>query len=301
MNVLVTGGLGFIGSNLVDKLIHSGYSVDVIDNMSSIDEAKKYCQENNIKWTWQIENEKANYYNGNIVDIFEILGDKQYDKIFHLAAKARIQPSFDNPLEWFESNSLGTMKVLEYAKQTKSGIVVYATTSSKTHGHYISPYTYTKIIGEGLLKLYYKCYGLNCAMATFYNVYGHREPEYGEWATVVAKFIRQYNNGEPITVVGDGQQSRDFTHVDDVCNGLLKISDGKWAADNFDLGRGKPIKILDLAMMVCDGEEDNIKHTPLRKNEGKHTESNWKETENRLGWRAKNNLPDYIELKTRKK
>ena len=116
---------------------------------------------------------------------------------------------------------------------------------------------------------------MNCASVTFYNVYGHREPDQGEWATVVAKFIRQYKNGELITVVGDGQQSRDFTHVDDICDGLIEISKGDWKGDNFDLGRGEPIKIIDLAMMVCEDEEDNIKYVSLRKNEGQYTESNW--------------------------
>ena len=133
-------------------------------------------------------------------------------------------------------------------------------------------------------------------MATFYNVYGNREPSNGEWATVVAKFLRQRKNNELITVVGDGQQSRDFTSVDDICDGLIKISEGQWKAENFDLGKGEPIKIIDLAMMISK-EEDNIKFIPLRKNEGLHTESNWKETENKLGWISKNNLKDYITIK----
>lgn len=284
MNVLVTGGLGFVGSNLVDKLIEQGYKVDVIDNLSSISSSKDYCNPN------------VNYYYEDINNISNILSER-YDKIFHLAAEARIQPSFNDPIKWFESNALGTIKVMEYARQTNSGIVVYSTTSSKSHGDYISPYTYSKVVGEGILKLYSNCYNINCAMATFYNVYGYREPEYGEWATVVAKFIRQYKNGEPITVVGDGQQSRDFTHVDDICDGLITMSNGDWNGDNFDLGRGEPIKIIDLAMMICEGEEDNIKYIPLRKNEGNHTESNWQETQEKLGWRAKNNLSDYVKFK----
>lgn len=283
--VLVTGGLGFVGSNLVDKLIEQGNEVDVIDNLSSISSSKDYC------------NKKANYYYEDINNISNVLSER-YDKIFHLAAEARIQPSFDNPVKWFESNSLGTMKVMEYARKSNSGIVVYATTSSKNHGSdYITPYTFSKVSGEGVLKMYSECYNTNCVMATFYNVYGDREPEIGEYATVVAKFLRQYKNVDPITVVGDGQQSRDFTHVDDICDGLIEISKGEWKADNFDLGRGEPIKIIDLAMMICEGEEDNIKYIPLRKNEGQHTESSWKETEIRIGWRATNNLSDYIKNK----
>lgn len=284
--VLVTGGLGFVGSNLVDRLIELGFEVDVIDHCRSISASINY------------RNPKANYFLNDILYIFEVLKDKRYDRIFHLAAEARIQPSFDNPLLWFESNSLGTMKVLEFAHKSNSGIVVYATTSSKNHGSdYITPYTFSKVVGEGALKMYSECYGVNCAMATFYNVYGNREPEKGEWATVIAKFLRQSRNGEKITVVGDGQQSRDFTSVDDICSGLIKISEGNWKADNFDLGRGYPVKILDLAKMITNDDMSKIEFIPLRKNEGQHTESNWQKTYDKIGWRAETKLSDYIKSK----
>lgn len=282
--ILVTGGLGFIGSNLVDKLIDLGYNVDVIDDMSSISSDKNYS------------NLKATYYFGNIINISEILGEKRYDKIFHLAAQARIQPSFEEPMKWFESNALGTMCVMEFARKSNSGIVVYATTSSKNHGSdYISPYTYSKVVGEGILKMYSKCYNINCAMATFYNVYGNREPSEGEWATVVAKFLRQKKNGEKITIVGDGQQSRDFTSVEDICEGLIRISEGNWQAHNFDLGRGEPIKIIDLARMITEGDDSMLEFTLLRKNEGLHTNSDWQKTFSMIQWRAKKNLQKYIE------
>lgn len=282
-NILVTGGLGFVGSNLVDKLINLGFRVDVIDNLSSLSSSKDYC------------NSKANYFFSNVLNISETLEGHRYDRIFHLAAEARIQPSFENPVKWFESNALATMKVMDFANGSNSGIVVYATTSSKNHGsHYISPYTYSKVVGEGVLKMYSECYSTNCAMATFYNVYGYREPEVGDWATVVAKFLRQLKNGEKITVVGDGQQSRDFTSVDDICDGLIKISEGVWRADNFDLGRGEPVKILDLANLVSGGDSNLIEFVPLRKNEGLHTKSDWETTLNKLNWRAKQSLSDYI-------
>jgi UDP-glucose 4-epimerase len=135
---------------------------------------------------------------------------------------------------------------------------------------------------------------MNIGMATFYNVYGPREPREGEFATVTEKFLRQFEDGELITIVGDGQQSRDFTHVDDICDGLIRISEGQWKGHNFDLGRGEPIKILDLAMAICWGEEDNIKFVPLRKNEGQHTLAEWSKTETLLRWRAKKNILDYI-------
>jgi UDP-glucose 4-epimerase len=282
MRSLVTGGLGFVGSNLVDILINSGDEVFILDDLSS----ESSFIEN--------QNEKANLIIGKVEDINKYFSGYKFDRIFHLAAKARIQPSFDNPTEYFSSNALGTSEVMEFTRLSKSGIVVYATTSSKNHGDYISPYTYYKVVGEGILKTYANCFDMNCAMATFYNVYGPREPRIGEWATVVAKFGRQFEDGEKLTVVGDGLQSRDFTHVEDICNGLIKISEGDWRGQNFDLGRGNPISILDVAKMWVDNDLSRISYVPLRKNEGQHTESEWMKTYSLIKWRAEKDLSDYI-------
>jgi len=283
MKTLVTGGLGFVGSNLVDMLINSGDEVWVLDNLSS-----ESATIDNI-------NDKAKTIIGNVVNIQYELNGQKFDRIFHLAAMARIQPSFDTPVEYFESNALGTAKVMEYARTTGSGIVVYATTSSKNHGSpYITPYTYSKVVGEGILKTYAECYDQPCAMATFYNVYGPREPRKGEWATVVAKFGRQWKDGEDLTVVGEGDQTRDFTHVEDICKGLIRISEGNWKGDNFDLGRGMPISILDVALMWVEWDTHRITHVSLRKNEGMHTESEWMKTYTLTRWRAEKNLEDYI-------
>jgi UDP-glucose 4-epimerase len=282
MRSLVTGGLGFVGSNLVDILINSGDEVFILDDLSS----ESSFIEN--------QNKKANLIIGKVEDISKYFADYKFDRIFHLAAKARIQPSFDNPTEYFSSNALGTSEVMEFARLSKSGIVVYATTSSKNHGEHISPYTYYKVVGEGVLKTYANCFDMNCAMATFYNVYGPREPRIGEWATVVAKFGRQFEDGEKLTVVGDGSQSRDFTHVEDICNGLIKISEGDWRGQNFDLGRGNPVSILDVAKMWTDNDLSKIKFVPLRNNEGQHTESEWMKTYSLIKWRAEKDLSDYI-------
>lgn len=284
--ILVTGGLGFVGSNLVDKLIEQGNDVWVIDNMSSISAKSEY--RNPLVEEYIIESVEY------ILDIEE-LRKIQFDKIFHLAAEARIQPSFERPFDYFEANILGTAAICEFARLTGCKSLVYSTTSSKNHGTpYLTPYTYSKVAGEGILHTYSNCFGLNCAMATFYNVYGPREPKEGEWATVVAKFGRQYLNGEQLTVVGDGLQTRDFTHVDDICDGLIKISEGNWKADNFDLGRGCPVSVLDIAKLWTDNDASRISFVPLRKNEGLHTDSQWWLTEDRIGWRAKINLEDYI-------
>jgi UDP-glucose 4-epimerase len=288
-SILVTGGLGFVGSNLVDMLCKDGHDVLVLDDLSSDSS------------TLENSNPNASYRIGKVEDINTILQGYRFDKIFHLAAQARIQPSFDNPSGYFKSNALGTSELMEFARISKSGIVVYATTSSKNHGSiFITPYTYSKVVGEGILKTYSHCFNQNCAMATFYNVYGPREPKEGEWATVIAKFKRQWENGDQLTVVGDGKQTRDFTHVEDICRGLISISLGEWKGDNFDLGRGEPISILDIAKLWVDGDMSKIKFTPLRKNEGTNTQSDWKNTEMLLGWRAIHNLIDYISVNKNK-
>lgn len=279
--VLVTGGLGFVGSTLVDKLIKKGIDVIVLDNLSSDSSSEDYM------------NPKAEYVIGSVEDIRGLIHHQKFDTIFHLAAEARIQPSFDSPAHWFWSNAMGTVDVLDYARMTGCKSFVYATTSSKNHGsHLISPYTFSKVVGEDACRMYANLYGMNIGMATFYNVYGPREPRKGEFATVTEKFIRQHQSDEIVTVVGDGQQSRDFTHVDDICNGLIRISEGQWKGHNFDLGRGEPIKIIDLAIAITGG--NNIQFIPLRKNEGQHTLSEWKKTETMLQWRAKKNILDYI-------
>ena len=287
--ILVTGGCGFIGSYLVDTLVAEGYSVSVLDNLSS-----ESSSEENV-------NPYVKYYFGDIHNIDIILNFEQFDEIYHLAAEARIQPSFDHPVHWFKENALGTMKVLEYARRSKSGIVVYATTSSKTHGIHHSPYTLSKVVGEEILKMYHEAYGIKCVSATFHNVYGPGEPDKGEWATVVAKFLRQYRNGQKLTVVGTGDQERDFTHVADICEGLMALGDFKnWPLEiypdgrNFDLGKGEAISIIDLARYIVDGIDSKIDFVPFRKNEGQRTLADVETTYKYFNFRANRSLFDYI-------
>ncbi len=283
MKILVTGGLGFVGSNLVDMLIELNNDVWVLDNLTS-----ESASTGN-------KNEKANYIIGDVQDINKHFSGFNFDKIFHLAAEARIQPSFERPLSYFDSNTMGTAAVCEFARLSGCKSLVYATTSSKNHGTpYLTPYTFSKVAGEGIVKTYAECFNMNCGMATFFNVYGPREPQIGEWATVVAKFGRQWKEGDQLTVVGDGEQTRDFTHVEDICKGLIMISETNSKGDNFDLGRGMPISILEVAKLWTNDDKSRINFVSLRKNEGQHTLCNVEETFNNLGWKAEKNLIDWI-------
>jgi UDP-glucose 4-epimerase len=288
MKTLVTGGLGFVGSNLVEILKKMGDEVTVIDNLSSESSSIKY----------RIPKVEYIISDINTISKNEKLRGRKFDRIFHLAAEARIQPSFTRPLDYIQTNIYGTGEICEFARLSGCKSFVYATTSSKNHGTpYLTPYTYSKVAGEGIVKTYANCFDMNMAMCTFYNVYGPKEPEIGEWATVVAKFLRQWKNSEFLTIVGDGEQSRDFTHVEDICLGMIAASEGNWRGENFDLGKGQPIKIKDLASMISD----NVKHVPLRKNEGLHTLCDVDLTFEKLGWKAKHNLNDYIENYKNKK
>ena len=232
--VLVTGGLGFVGSNLVDKLAeNSKLEVYVIDNLSSESSSLKY------------KNANAKYIIDDIRNKSVFEGLNEIDTIFHLAGLARIQPSFNNPLEYLDVNINGTAIICEFAKNNNSRLV-YSSSSSINNGEYNTPYTFSKWGGEEVLKTWINCYDLNASISRFYNVYGHREPKSGEYATVVRKFIRQYNNNRALTIVGDGEQRRDFTNVSDIVNGLIKLANHCDKGGLFHLGRGVNYSINEL-------------------------------------------------------
>tara|TARA_R110002051_G_C8751729_1_gene500298 strand:+ start:1565 stop:2497 length:933 start_codon:yes stop_codon:yes gene_type:complete len=279
--ILVTGGLGFVGSNLVDKLIKQGHEVTVIDNLSSESSSETY------------KNKSAKYYIEDIRNLDLILPAHipSFDVIFHLAGLARIQPSFTSPLEYVDVNINGTARICELALNHGSKLI-YSSSSSIDNGEYKTPYTFSKWGGEEVLKTWIQCYKLNASICRFYNVYGPREPKTGDYATVVRKFIRHYQNKEPLTIVGDGEQRRDFTHVNDIVNGLISIMNLGEVGDLYHLGRGINYSINELVKMFGDVE---VKNLPLRKGEGQVTLADYEETFSKLKWKAVHNLQDYIE------
>ncbi len=271
MKALVTGGAGFIGSNLVDRLIEGGHQVMVWDDFST-------GKEDNI-------NEQAKRYRVDLGSSSILYPcdseDFEVDVIFHLAAEARIQPSFDNLESVHDSNVTGTIQMLEWARQYKCRFV-YAGSSTAYFDKFANPYALTKKMGEEYCELYNKLYGVPVAIARFFNVYGPRQIEDGPYATVLGIFEKQKRAGEKLTITGDGSQRRDFTHVDDICSGLIAMAgDVDWKAKVFNLGSGCNYSILDVAKMF----NQEYGFIPARRGEAKETVADIAETMLQLSWR----------------
>ena len=253
MKMLVTGGAGFIGSNLVDQLILEGNEVHVIDNF--ISGKKENC------------NDKAIYHNLDIsvvehIDTFKKIFEG-VDTIFHCAALARVQPSILNPLKYEVNNTLGIMNILKAAADVKVRRLVYSASSS-AYGptnnlpskesnpiNPISPYANQKYYGELCCRMFSEVYGLETVSLRYFNVYGERQNLGGAYATVVGIFINQILEGKPLTINGDGSQRRDFKYVKDVvsanilASNSLKVGSG----EVINIGSGKNISINELADM----------------------------------------------------
>ena len=179
---------------------------------------------------------------------YPVWRDDEYDVIFHMAALARIQPSIKEPLRHIKNNFVSTLNVLEQARKHNIP-VVYAGSSSFHHGLYSSPYAWSKWSGEELCKLYSTVYDLNTSICRFYNVYGPHQIEDGTYATVLGIFEKQYREGKPLTITADGQQRRDFTHVEDIVDGLVKCSEHEFRAQFFELGSGVNFSLNEVADM----------------------------------------------------
>tara|TARA_R110000744_G_scaffold335622_1_gene440947 strand:+ start:78 stop:929 length:852 start_codon:yes stop_codon:yes gene_type:complete len=274
---IVTGGVGFIGTNLIKKLLSEGYKVISVDNYS----------------TGKIENEQEGcvYYNVDITipNWNKSISFKDIDVIFHMAALARIQPSLKRPLESINANVNGTLNILEIAKNYNIP-VVYAGSSSFHHGLYESPYAWSKYIGEQACELYSKVFNLNTSICRFYNVYGPHQLEEGEYSTILGIFERQYRNNEPLTITGTGEQRRDFTYIDDIVEGLFKCSQHDFRAEIFELGRGKNFSINE----IVDLFNTERKYIPARKGEYPFTLCTDTKAKELLDWVPNKNLEDYI-------
>lgn len=279
MKILVTGGAGFIGTNLVNKLLKEGHEVTSLDNYDS------GLKENEIPGCIYKEGEleTLNYFNGNNFDI-----------VYHLAALSRIQPSFNNPLETFRVNTQGSLIVAEWARKYNVK-VIYAGSSSRWHDPFQSPYACFKHMGEEVYKMYRKVYNLNVEIARFYNVYGPKEIVDGDWAAVIGIWRRQVRDGESITIVGDGEQRRDFTHVHDIVDALYKIGIGNEShEDAWELGTGVNYSINEVFEMFKT--RYNVEAVYLKDQPGNYRKTLRENNDSleRLGWKPEDQLLSYI-------
>lgn len=294
---LVTGGAGFIGSNLVDKLIQKGHEVVVIDNESA---------ECNEKFYW---NPNASNHKLDICD-YEFTKDlySGVDYVFHLAAESRLQPAIKNPINAVTKNAVGTCTVLQCAREAGVDKVIYSSTSSayglNKFPNYetdpndcLNPYSVSKVAGEELCKMYTNLYGLKTVIFRYFNVYGDRSPTTGQYAPVLGIFLKQKEENLPLTVVGDGLQRRDFIHVEDVidANILAAIADHSIESYGqvYNIGSGKNISILEIAKMISD----NYIHIEEREGEARTTLACNDKFRYNFGWVPKFEVKEFIEEK----
>ena len=294
MKSIVTGGAGFIGSHLVDKLLSLGHKVIVIDNESS------ECHEQFY------HNKAATYYKYDIAeyDLVRPLFDG-VDYVFHLAAESRIQPAIENPLLCVRTNVTGTAVILQCAREAGVKRVMYSSTSS-AYGRKneppldetmpddcLNPYSVAKVAGEKLCKMYTDLFGLETVTFRYFNVYGEREPTKGQYAPVVGLFLKQKKAQKPLTIVGDGLQRRDFTHVSDVVDANIRAMGDipkPYLGTVFNVGTGKNHSVLELARMISD----SVEFIPPRLGEARVTLANNKKIRNTLDWEPTKEIEDYI-------
>lgn len=249
--IIVTGGAGFIGSNLVDELVARGFEVHIIDNLSA---GKK----ENV-------NKEAVLHVADITDlnaIEKIFSGARY--VFHLAALARVQFSIENPTLTQKVNVAGLLNVLIASQKAGVEKLIYSASSSaygdqkemplceNMKANPKSPYGLEKYIGELYCELWSQIYGLKTVSLRYFNVYGKRQSEEGAYALVVAKFLKQKREGKPLTITGDGTQTRDFTHVSDVAraNILAAESHKVGAGEVINIGAGKNYSVNEVAKLI---------------------------------------------------
>jgi len=291
---LVTGGAGFIGSNLVDYLLKQGHEVICVDNESA---------ECNDKFYW---NDKACNIIGDITD-YKFIKNlfTEVDYVFHLAAESRLQPAIKNPIEAVYKNCVGTTTILQCAREAGVKRLIYSSTSSgygfnsspnveTQPDDCLNPYSASKVAAEKFCKMYSDLYGLETVVLRYFNVFGERSPTRGQYAPVIGIFDRQKNNNEPLTIVGDGTQRRDFIYVGDVAKANLIAAeatlDKKYFGQVFNIGSGINYSVQEIA----DAISDNQTYIPKRDGEMETTWSNIEKASEILNWKPEVDVLEWI-------
>jgi UDP-glucose 4-epimerase len=295
MKVLVTGGAGFIGSNLVDVLLDKGYDVSIIDDFST-------GKRNNI-------NPKASLFefslqtidNNKLISILDGV-----EVVYHTSALARVQPSIKDPIRYNEANVTAIVNLLTACTMAKVKRVVYSASSSaygdakifptpETHPtDSLSPYGLQKYIGELYCKMFSKVYGIDTVCLRYFNVYGERMNFEGAYKTVIGVFAEQKKNNKPLTISNDGKQKRDFTYVGDVVAANILAGESKetFVGEVFNIGNGHNISINEVADMI--GGEKIYGDQRLEPFE---TLADNTKAKNILGWKPTGDLKEFISNK----
>ena len=290
---IVTGGAGFIGSHIVEELKRLDHMVVVIDN--------EYSDNDNFHWRKDTLNVD--------IDITDYKGLKNAftgaDYVFHLAAEARIGPAIENPVNALNINTIGTCNVLQCAREVGAKKVLYSSTSSgyglneapnveTQPDDCLNPYSVSKIAGEKLCKMYTDLYGLKTIVFRYFNVFGERAPRKGQYAPVTGIFLRQKAAGEPLTIVGDGEQRRDYIYVKDVANAnvMAAISnpDDDAYGEVYNVGSGKNYSVNEIASFISD---DTI-NIPPRVGEARNSLANIDKIRKTFAWKPEMNVEECI-------
>ena len=303
MRSLVTGGAGFIGSHLVDKLLEMGHQVTVVDNESSTCNQEFY-------WNDKAWNVKEDISDAQVMEqVFSCVneGMPKIDWVFHLAAYSRIQIALQNPVGCVRTNVLGTTTLLQNAREHGVRAFVNSSTSS-SYGlknepplredmtpDCLNPYSVSKVAAENICKMYSDLFDMNIVNLRYFNVYGDRQPLVGQYAPVVGLFLEQWKRSEAFTIVGDGEQRRDFTHVDDVVRANIAAAEraSDISGEIINVGTGTNHSVNQIADMICNSYTKNF--IPPRPAEARVTLADISKAKKLLGYMPSIEISDWIE------
>lgn len=292
MRCIVTGGCGFLGSHLVEKLLLENHSVTIIDNLSTgnLDNISKFKRKVKLIIADIEDSKKIKKY------------FKKVDWVFHLAARADIVPSIENPKKYFYSNVVGTFNIIQECRNKKIKKLIYIASSS-SYGipkNYPTseesqidnkyPYALTKYLGEELVMHWGKVYKIPVLSLRCFNIYGTKSRTSGTYGAVMGVFLAQKLKNKPLTIVGNGSQRRDFTYVTDVVSAIIKSAKSKIHGEIFNIGSGRTVSVNYLAKLI-KGKKVFI---PKRPGEPNITFAKIKKFENTMKWKPSVTIEDGI-------